>query len=209
MLTPLSLLIQGSALGVTAGATPGTLQTYLITETLSGGWRRSLPLIFVPLLSDTPVVILTTFILAQMPNIVLRIISFTGGIFVWYLSWGLWNQWRRNNPKIDTETPSTATAPPSNFWKAVLMNLLNPNPYIFWTFVIGPLLISAIEQSWWHALAFLIGFYGVFMATMIGFIIIFHQTRRLGAGVIRTIQLMSIVILIIFGGILIKEGFTG
>jgi len=209
MLTPLSLLIQGSALGVTAGATPGTLQTYLITETLSGGWRRSLPLIFVPLFSDTPVVILTTFFLAQMPDSMLRIISFTGGIFVWYLSWGLWNQWRRNNTNTSTEKTSTATAPTGSFWKAVFMNLLNPNPYIFWTFVIGPLLISAIEQSWWHALAFLLGFYGVFMATMIGFIILFHQTRRLGPGVIRAIQLMSIVILVIFGCVLIKEGFTG
>jgi threonine/homoserine/homoserine lactone efflux protein len=203
MLTPIFFLFQGSALGITAGATPGTLQTYLITETLSGGWRRSLPLIFVPILSDTPIIILTTFLLGQMPEVMLRVISLAGGLFVWYLAWGLWQQWHRN---IDPKVEIAANTPPRNFWKAVAMNLLNPNPYIFWTFVIGPLLISAIEQSWWHALAFLLGFYGVFMGTMIGFIALFHQTRRLGPRVIRSIQLVSILILVTFGGILIKEG---
>jgi len=87
--------------------------------------------------------------------------------------------------------------------------LLNPNPYIFWTFVSGPILISAIERSWWHAIVFLVGFYGVFMGTMVFFIILFHQTRRLGPRVVRFIQLVSILILVLFGGILIKEGIFG
>ena len=54
-MTPISLFIQGSTLGITAGAAPGPMQAYLISETLSGGWRKALPLIFVPIISDAPI----------------------------------------------------------------------------------------------------------------------------------------------------------
>jgi len=204
-MTFLPLFIQGSALGITAGASPGPLQTYLISETLSGGWQRSLPIILVPILSDTPVVILTTFILEQMPDLVLQGISIIGGMFVFYMAWGLWLRWRKNS----VDESGTIENPQRSFGRAVAMNLLNPNPYIFWTFVSGPILIEAIEKSWGLALAFLLGFYGVFMATMIALIALFHQTRKLGPRVVHTIQLISILILVIFGGILIKEGLIG
>jgi len=204
-MTFLPLFIQGSALGITAGASPGPLQTYLISETLSGGWQRSLPIILVPILSDTPVVILTTFILEQMPDLVLQGISIIGGMFVFYMAWGSWLRWRQNS----VDESGTIENPQRSFGRAVAMNLLNPNPYIFWTFVSGPILIEAIEKSWGLALAFLLGFYGVFMATMIALIALFHQTRKLGPRVVHTIQLISILILVIFGGILIKEGLIG
>lgn len=204
-MTLLSLFIQGSALGITAGASPGPLQTFLISETLSGGWRRSLPIIFVPILSDAPVVVLTTFILKQMPDIVLQGISIIGGLFVFFMAWELWQRLRVNG--IDDS--GTIASSQRSFGRAVAMNLLNPNPYIFWTFVSGPILIEAIEKSWGLALAFLLGFYGVFMATMIALIALFHQTRKLGPRVVHTIQLFSILILVVFGGILIKEGLIG
>jgi len=205
MLTPLSFFLQGSALGISAGAAPGPMQAYLISETLSGGWRRSIPLIFVPLVSDLPIVILTTFILRQFPDFVLQAISIAGGLFVLYLAWGFWRQWK--SPINEDYAPANAQR--RSFGKAVAMNLLNPNPYIYWAFVTGPILISAIEQSWLHAAVFLFGFYGVFMLTMIGFIALFHLTRRLGPRVVHAIQFVSIIILVIFGGILIKEGLWG
>ena len=161
--------------------------------------------IFVPILSDIPVIILTTFILKQFPDNILQAISLIGGLFVLYLAWGFWKQWKE--PPAE-QIPSSQTQRRS-FGKAVAMNMLNPNPYIFWAFVSGPILISALEQSWLHALAFLVGFYGVFMLTMSIFIVLFHQTRRLDPKVVRTIQLISIIILVIFGGVLIKQGLFG
>jgi threonine/homoserine/homoserine lactone efflux protein len=181
------------------------MQAYLISETLSSGWRGSLPLIFVPLLSDAPIIILTTFILKQLPGFVLQAISIIGGLFVFYLAWGFWQQSR----EAASAEISLSEKQRRSFGKAVAMNLLNPNPYIFWTFVSGPILIKALKVSWLHALAFLAGFYGVFMLTMIAFIALFHQTRRLGPKVVHGIQIISIIILVIFGGILIKEGIFG
>ncbi|MFC1997084.1 LysE family translocator [Chloroflexota bacterium] len=205
MTSPLSFFLQGSALGISAGAAPGPMQAYLISETLSGGWRKAIHLIFVPILSDTPIIILTTFILKKFPDLVLQIISMIGGFFVLYLAWGFWKQWRATV----SEQISPLEVQRRSFGKAVAMNLLNPNPYIFWAFVSGPILINALEQSWFHGLTFLVGFYGVFMLTMIAFIALFHQTRKLGPKVVHGIQLFSIFILVIFGVILIIEGITG
>lgn len=204
-MTPISLFLQGSTFGLTAGATPGSLQTYMISETLTKGWRGSFPLIFVPIVSDTPIIIITTFLLGQFPSWLLQIISLVGGFFILYLAWGLWKQWKA--PVIQSTDEHELQH--RSFGRAVAINLLNPNPYIFWALVTGPILISAIEQSWLHAFAFLSGFYGVFLATMLATIILFHQTKRLGPKVVRSVQFISIIILIIFGGLLIKEGFLG
>jgi threonine/homoserine/homoserine lactone efflux protein len=205
MITPLSLLLRGSALGIGAGAAPGPMQAFLISETLSGGWQRSISLIFVPFLSDIPGIVLTTFILKQFPDVLLQAISVIGGLFVLYLAWGFWKQWK----EYPSKQISSINLQHRSFGKAVAMNILNPNPYIFWTFVSGPILISSLEQSWLHALAFMVGFYGIFMLTMIAFIALFHQARRLGPKVVHGIQLISIMVLVIFGAILIKEGLAG
>jgi threonine/homoserine/homoserine lactone efflux protein len=205
MLTLYSLFIQGTALGISAGAAPGPMQAYLITETLSGGWRRSLPLIFVPIFSDSPILILTALILNQLPDRVLKVISILGGLFVLYIALGFWQQWRENNPEPATSEKKQR----HSFLKAVALNLLNPNPYLFWSFVGGPILISAIKQSWAHALIFLGSFYAVFLITMIAIIVLFHQTQRLGPTIVRAVQLASVIILVIFGGILLREGIFG
>lgn len=205
MTPPITLFIQGSALGISAGAAPGPMQANLISETLAGGWRRSLPLILVPIVSDTPIVVLTTIILKQLPESVLQVISLIGGIFVLYLAWGFWKQSKETHSLSNTSQQISRRS----FGKAVAMNLLNPNPYIFWAFVSGPILINAFDQSWLHVLAFLVGFYGVFMLTMLAFIIIFHQARRFGPKVVRSIQQFSIFVLVIFGALLVKQGLFG
>jgi threonine/homoserine/homoserine lactone efflux protein len=132
-------------------------------------------------------------------------ISLVGGIFVLYLAWGFWKQLRETQDQSNTSQLISRRS----FGKAVAMNLLNPNPYIFWAFVSGPILINAFDQSWLHALAFLSGFYGVFMLTMFAFVFIFHQARRFGPKVVRVIQITSIFVLLIFGAILVKQGLFG
>ncbi|MBP1599095.1 MAG: Lysine exporter protein, partial [Acidobacteria bacterium] len=39
-------LLQGISLGFAAAVQPGPLSTYLVSETLKSGWRRTLPAIF-------------------------------------------------------------------------------------------------------------------------------------------------------------------
>jgi threonine/homoserine/homoserine lactone efflux protein len=42
----------GITYGFAAASQPGPFQSYLISQTLSRGWRYTLPIAFVPLLSD-------------------------------------------------------------------------------------------------------------------------------------------------------------
>lgn len=79
------------------------------------------------------------------------------------------------------------------------MNLLSPGPYTFWALINGPILVDAFRQSWLQATAFLVGFYGVFIGTMLVIVAVFNQARRLGPKSLRVLTLTSIIILVIFG----------
>jgi len=201
----LAFFMQGAAIGLTAAASPGPLLTYLISRTLSGGWRQGAMVALAPLISDPPIVLVIVLLLDQLSANFLRVISVIGGFYVLYLAWGLLRQWRLGS-QIDVEVESNPTG---NLRKAVLMNFLSPGPYTFWILVNGPLLLSALKQSIWDGIGFLLGFYGVFIWSMVGIALVFDQARRLGPRVVRILILVSILILIVFGGLLIWRGITG
>lgn len=201
----LSFFAQGAAIGLTAAGTPGPLLTFLISRSLSGGWRQGALVALAPLISDPLIVVTILLLLDQVPPGFLLVISLVGGLYVLYLAWGLLKQWRRGSPEL-AEVESN---PPGNLRKAILMNFLSPGPYAFWTLVNGPILLSSLKESIWYGIAFLLGFYGVFIGGMVVLAIIFSQARRLGPKVVRILLLASIIILTVFGIVLVYRGVTG
>lgn len=201
----LAFFAQGAAIGLTAAGSPGPLLTYLISRTLSRGWRQGAIVALAPLISDPPIVIVIVLLLDQMPANFLRVVSVLGGFYVLYLAWGLLRQWRSGSQN----EPDLEGAQNNSLRKAITMNLLSPGPYTFWTLVNGPILLSALDESIWAGIGFLLGFYGVFIGGMIGIALVFDQARRLGPRVVRGLILASILILILFGGLLIWRGLTG
>lgn len=199
-----SLLLQGVALGLTAAASPGSFQTYLITQTLSGGWKRGAPVAFAPLLSDPPIILLVLLMLDRLPDGFLRYIGIAGGVFVFYLAWGLWREWRTGSASTGPEQSQAN----GSLRKGILMNLLSPGPYAFWTLVCGPILLDALKNSIIAGMTFLVGFYTVFIGGMLGIVALFHLARRLGPKVVRTLTLVSILILVVFGVVLIWQGIN-
>ncbi len=202
------LLLQGATLGVSAAASPGVLQTLLISESLLGGFKRAWPIAFAPLLSDLPIIVLMLVVLKQLPPVAVRILGLAGGGFVLYLAWGLWKQWRAKKTQDFTSTDATGS-PWQMLRRAALINFLNPNPYLFWGLVGGPILLSALDQSALHAGAFVIGMYGVFISLLLALIAVFHFARRLGPQIVRGMLLVSIGLLVVLGGVLIVRGVTG
>ena len=196
--------LQGMALGLPAAMTPGPFQTYLINQTLTGGWQRGAPIAFAPLISDAPAVLATLFVLNQLPGNFLQIISLIGGGFVLYMAWGLWKHWRAR-AQVSRLEPSQSE-PGGGLWRGVIMNLLSPGLYAFWAFVSGPILLSALQQSWFYGAAFLLGFYVTLIGGFLGFVFLFHQAYRLGPSVVRILTLVSIIILVLLGGLLIYRG---
>ena len=203
--TILTLFLQGAALGFAAAITPGTFQTYLISEALSGGFRRAAPIAFAPLISDIPIIILSLVLLDQLPNNFLRMVSFAGGVFALYLAWRLWTSWRSGTEiQLDDEKSQNGS-----LWRGVIANFLTPGPYLFWTLVSGPILLEAGRQSIALGASFLAGFYGIMVMGLLGIGLLISQARRFGPRVVRALLLLSCFILVIFAGILITQAVIG
>ena len=140
-----SYLIQGLVLGGTAAAQPGPLQAFLLSQTLKNGWRRTIWAAFAPLISDGPILVLILLLLTQMPDWFLTLMRFGGGLFLLYLAWGAYREFRL--VQSDRLNQSETHAVQQSILKAALMNFLSPNPYIFWGTIAGPILLDAWRET--------------------------------------------------------------
>lgn len=153
---------------------------------------------FSPLLSDPLIVLAVLLLLGELPSGYLRWIGLAGGIFAFYLAWGMWQQWRAGSAAEET----VMMKPGQGLLRGAVMNLVSPGPYLFWTLVCGPILLGALHQSFLDGAAFLGGFYSVFIGAMLGMVILFSQARRLGGRAVSALTLVSIMIMAVFGGLL-------
>jgi threonine/homoserine/homoserine lactone efflux protein len=175
---------------------PGPFLTYLISQSLTHGWKRTLSAALSPLLSDVPIVLLVLVVLTNIPTNLQRILQSAGGVFLLYLAWGAFKTWR-HMPR--TQEPTSGPAPHQSLLKAATVNILNPNPYLGWSLVMGPLLLQAWHESPAFGIALLTAFYGTMVITLGGTIILFGTARNLGPRVSRALVGLSAVALAIFG----------
>jgi threonine/homoserine/homoserine lactone efflux protein len=200
----LTLFWQGFALGFPAAVLPGSLQAYYLAQTLAHGWRRTLPAAFAPLFSDGPIIALVLLLLAQLPPAGLALVQLTGGCFLLWLAWQAWGILGRSAPTIslaETDAPAPVSIR-SLIGQAALINLLNPNPYLFWSTVGGVWLLNAWRTSPGHALAFMLGMYLTLCGGFALLILLFgalgaipDSSGRIG----RSLTLFSISALLAFG----------
>jgi threonine/homoserine/homoserine lactone efflux protein len=193
-------------LGITyasaAAVQPGPFQTYLISQTLSHGWRSTLPAAFAPLLSDGPIILLVLLVLYRMPDWLAMSLQCVGGIFLLYLAIGAFKAWRtyQNNNAYEKMTSQQTVL------KAALVNLLNPNPWLAWSLVLGPLLLKGWRENPVHGLSLLIGFYSAMILVTLGIILLFAFARNLGPIVSRTLIGISAIAMASFGLYEIRQG---
>jgi len=191
----LSYPIIGATYAFAAAVQPGPLQAFLISQTLSRGWRRTVPAVLAPVLSDMPVICLVLFVLTHIPPLLVHVLRFAGGLFLLYLALGAFRTYRNYRHTMETiQAPVGQT-----LMKATLVNLMNPNPYLGWSLVLGPLLIRAWDQSPAEGVAFLAAFYGILLLTTALILALFAGARSLGSGVARTPVGVSAAALFLFG----------
>jgi threonine/homoserine/homoserine lactone efflux protein len=198
----LTYLILGMTYAFAAAAQPGPFQTYVISEALSHGWRRTLPAALSPLLSDGPVIVVVLLVLSRVPVWVAQGLRCAGGAFVLWLAYGAVKAWRAYDAKKITRPPSRRRS----VLKAALVNLLNPNPYIGWSLVMGPLLLEGWREAPVRGIALLAGFYGVLVLSTAGIIVLFATARNLGPRVSRALLGASAVALACFGAYRLWSG---
>ncbi len=199
-------LLPGMSIGLNAVTIPGPMTAYVINVALRAGWRRALLVVFSPLITDPPIILLVVLLLNQLQAILpgaVRVIQLLGGLLLLWIAFNAWKQYRAGvtfgaaNP--DKPVSDDDLRPRRVLAMGILMNLLSPGLYIFWTTVNGPLLIRALSISWLHAAAFLIGFYGVFMSglAIIGFV--FARAGSINPRVSRWLTLGTIALIVFFG----------
>jgi threonine/homoserine/homoserine lactone efflux protein len=173
---------------------PGPFQVFLLSQSLTNGWRKTIPLVFAPLMSDLPVIILVLLVLTKIPDEVLLILQCFGGVFLLYLAFKAYKTLCNFNQNVNQDVPDQ-----ENIFKAVMINLLNPNPYLAWSLVMGPLLIKAWTENPVYGIILLVGFYGSMIIYSIVMVVIFAAARNFGQKVIRISVAISIVAFAIFG----------
>lgn len=197
-------IVQGIGYGFAAAAQPGPLQTYLISQALMKGWRKSLPSALAPLISDGPIITVCVFMLSQVPIWLQRFLYLAGGLFVLYLAYGAYKSWKNFDPRL----PSLETATQQTILKAALTNALAPGAYIFWTLVTGPILIRGWRETPVYGVGFLLGFYITMILSLCAVIIVFGVARQLGSKVNRLLLGISAIALFCFGLYQLKLGIT-
>ena len=187
-------LLQGLGFGLAAASQPGPFPTYLISQTLTRGWRRTLPAALAPLLSDGPIIALCLLVLSVVPPWMERALYSVGGAFILYLAYGAFQAWRHYNP-----TPQADSAARQSVMKAAMMNMLSPGPYIFWSLVTGPILVAGWRAAPAIGLSFLAGFYLMLVGGLAAIILVFGVAARFGPRVNHAMVGVSAVALLGFG----------
>jgi threonine/homoserine/homoserine lactone efflux protein len=193
--------LQGLTLGFSASVSPGPFLAYLLAQSLRLGARRALPLALVPLLSDGPIVGLVVVVLAQTPAWLLRGLQIAGGGFLLYLAWVALRLARRP-PAVTARVEGARLS----LAQGTLMNLLNPNPWLFWGIIGGPLLLEAWRSAPWLPAAFLAGFYLTLVGGTACFILLFAAAHRLDPRLVRGLNLFSAAALLVFGLVQLYRG---
>lgn len=194
----------GIGYGFAAAVQPGPLQTYLISQALLKGWRKSLLSALAPLISDGPIIALCVLVLSQVPVGFQRFLYIAGGSFVLYLAYGTYKSWQ----DFDAQLPSSESSSQGSLLKAALTNVLAPGAYLFWTLATGPILIRGWRETPIHGISLLVGFYVTMILSLALLIIIFGSAHQLGPKVSRTLLGVSAIALLFFGSYQLWLGFT-
>jgi len=197
-------LLQGLALGLAAAVQPGPFMTYLISQTLSRGFRRAWVAALAPLLSDGPIIAFSLLVLSQLPGWLQQALNLAGGLFILYLAWGAYRQWRQFSSVTGSPPPGAR-----NLFQAALINAVSPMPYIYWSLVTGPILIAGWRESPSYGIGFIVAFYVVMLGGFLSLMAVFEVARGLGERISRALLGLAALALAVFGLFQLWRGLLG
>ncbi len=182
----------GLSLGLSAGVAPGPLLALVIQRSLQNGLASGLRVALAPLLTDVPIVLLAVGLVGRLPEQYLDGLLLVGGLFVI----GLGVDGFRQAGLEWTAQPTTAGR---DLWHGMLVNFLNPHPYLFWAAVGAPTMVRAWRLQPGYAVAFIGGFYLMLVGSKIVLAVLFSRARGLAPRYQRQLLRGSAVLLLGIG----------
>lgn len=188
-------IIYAMSLGFSAGAAPGPTLAGVIHESSMGRLKKSIVLSATPLITDPPIILVGLFFLDKIKSfnaLLIPIVQIIGILVILKLAISLlWGSQVNTGSEISVR-------------EAMLLNLTNPGPYVFW-WTIGCPWLSSPGHSAAENLSFIIFFFlsilsikmifAVLVSSMAGKFMSVHRKISRGLGV---------VLLICAGGYLVE-----
>jgi len=179
---------------------PGPLLTLVISETLKHGVKEGIKISIAPLLTDLPIVCFTIFILAGLSHIhpLLGVIALLGCLFLVYLGY---ESISFKGIELEVER-----ARPQSIKKGVIVNFLNPSPYIFWLTIGAPLVLKAFHASFIAASVFILCFYVCLVGSKVVVASVVGKSRFFlkSTNYIYTIRFLGIILLV-FAALFLRD----
>src|SRR5512140_2495096 len=188
----LEYVLIGLGYAFAAAAQPGPFQAFLFSRVVKRGWRATLPAVLAPVLSDWPIAALAIVALKGLSQAWLRGLQGAGGLLLFYLAFTTLRSWRR--PPV-SDRAAESSAMPKTLAEAIMVNLLNPNPYLGWSLILGPLAIKAWGRSAPDAIALVASFYFAIVVFQGALVILLGTARFLTDRTQKRLVLVSGILL--------------
>ncbi len=201
----MNYLFAGLTLGLAAGVSPGPLLTLVITSTLERGLGAGVRVAMAPLLTDLPIIVTSMVVFTVLPPLLENMLTVAGALFILYLAWEILRDARHAQLSTGADAPGAAA---TDLWRGMLVNFLNPHPWLFWISVAAPLLTDAWMTGVWAAAGFLAGFYGLLVGSKV--LVAFGVAggrRFLNDLWYRRLLVFSGLLLAFFGAALLRQAF--
>jgi threonine/homoserine/homoserine lactone efflux protein len=199
----ISALTSGFILGLSSGLAPGPLLTLVITQTLKHGVTEGIKVASAPLITDLPIIVASLVLLTRMADFkaALGIVSLVGGGYVLYLAYECF----RTKPVSLGDLQEQ----PKSIRKGMLINFLNPHPYLFWVTVGTPYVLRLKQESLMEPLLFMVSFYGLLVGSKAVLAVIVGRSRGflMSKGYLTILRILA-GMLALFGLFLIRDGLV-
>ena len=199
----ISFLSAGVILGLSAGLSPGPLLALIISQTIKHGTREGAKVAIAPLITDFPIIILSTFVLARLSGYqsILGLVSITGGLFLSYLSYESIRTVGFKATIVDAE--------PQSLSRGAIVNALSPHPYLFWITVGAPTILKGWTESPFLAVVFVASFFGCLVGSKVVLAVLAGKSRRflIGKSYIYIMRILGLA-LFAFALVLFRDGLS-
>lgn len=172
----------------------------VLLQTLRHGPKEGCKVACVPFLSDLPVILIALVFASQVAHAqkVLGVISLIGAAFIVYLAYGSFRA-----PPLD----AAEAAPPRSLLQGTLINLLSPNPWLFWLTVGAGTLAEAMKHHWLAAVGFLAMFYLMLVGSKMLVALLAGRSRQFLHGrAYRLVMALLGLMLVFFAALLVRQG---
>lgn len=209
----LTFLVLGISFGLSASVNPGPSLTLAIARALRDGARAGVIVTLAPLCTDAPIITVAALLVGSLPHSAFGWLGVVGGAYIVWL--GIKGMRDAIGRQIDLEAMSVRRGSSDDgslrsLFQAMIINFLNPNPYLFWGTAGGPNLVKAWNQyGIAGASAFIAGFYLMLVGVRATLALLIGRNRGIfSPQLYQRILIGSGALLVILGALLIKDGIV-